>query len=830
MPAVKVRIPASDRPFYDCDASLAHGVKRRLSEALQSLDSRGAPSPPSTSEPSDSVTIWISDAQEAALLSLGLAHGLSGLGPVASGILHAWAQESNDASASDESVLRHGANTTLARVNHALGDPVRLDQDRYYVGMLSAVMPASTTRRVIFAEASTGIGKTRAFLAVALDWMGSHPGETVVVAAPSYNVLLQSIVQWLRMQSASPADLVIPDCVVLVGQQEFVSEHALDAFLSDHPDVPGADLAATWLRSGGRASDDDPIGHRWLLRSLVAATHGVWAHAADVLLNGDASDTDGGMRAYRAQFALARDVPIVFCTHSMLAVHVRHLTLDAARLYSDSHKGVSVSDASWAQWKQLNDEDRRTSMTWELRNNLLSEQVTGDNGRLPPVGLLIVDEAHVLEQSFSQLFADGISVTRLLSTLRALRELHPKSIRFSDIEELERIRGVFSRVGSHTGGERIRVATNESLKEGVTALLTLVTEVLARLPGKSRSSPEARRLRVTKLALDVAAKSSGEKSGMRASVSWSPDLAWPSIEVGRYDVSRELDFLWSVVVRDCAIVVSATLYEDVSSAGLEGMRRILSVRSAYVRALTPVRPAWLYEPVTLCLAGASVHGDGLPRFRRPTKRDHFDKTRFAEQLERWRYDVATYVAQAHASAAGGVLVLMTAHDERKEVSTLLEAMLPPGCLLVQTPGTPLERIRRDYLELAASDVRPCLLAVGAAWTGLDLSGDALSAQTGRPISARDDCVFTDLIIPTAPIGLNRTLTHEWRRERSGMIAEVTSTCFLFRQGIGRLVRRDGLPHNRRLHFLDSRIHEREWAFLLSPVRRILEAYARRVTV
>ncbi|EQD33127.1 DEAD/DEAH box helicase, partial [mine drainage metagenome] len=148
----------------------------------------------------------------------------------------------------------------------------------------------------------------------------------------------------------------------------------------------------------------------------------------------------------------------------------------------------------------------------------------------------------------------------------------------------------------------------------------------------------------------------------------------------------------------------------------------------------------------------------------------------------------------------------------------------------QHEGSGLEDARRRFLNVIANGRRPCLLGVGSAWTGLDLSGDGLAAITGRHVAESEDQVVTDLIIPTAPIGTNRSLTQAWRKERMGMVAEVGATSLMFRQGIGRLVRREGLPRNRRLHFLDTRIYDPAWRLLLQPVVKALAPYRRRVMV
>lgn len=80
-----------------------------------------------------------------------------------------------------------------------------------------------------------------------------------------------------------------------------------------------------------------------------------------------------------------------------------------------------------------------------------------------------------------------------------------------------------------------------------------------------------------------------------------------------------------------------------------------------------------------------------------------------------------------------------------------------------------------------------------------------------------DNVLTNLVIPVAPLG-------------TGMIAEIGATSIMFRQGIGRLIRREGLPLNRRLHFIDARIHESQWRSVLRPVFQALCRYPRQRTV
>lgn len=824
MPVLKIRIPLKDRDFYG-DGALPALVKSKLVEALDRLEQLPVPRVPSLDLSSESFSLWVSDAQLDHLEALASSHRIDGVGPVASGLLHAWASKSLVDEERPLPAPDAGALTTLDRINAALGNRTRSDQSRFFAELSAEVLQGVPNHQVIFAEASTGVGKTRAFLAGVIDWCRANPTSHAVVAAPSYNILLQIIGQWDRIAEV----FEVPDSQVVVGQQEFVSRQALERTLANNPAAPGALDARAWLERNGPPAVDDPFGHPWLLRSLQVATQQQWQLMSEVTLGSDVVQDDEGMCAYRAQFEHAKRSGVVFCTHTMLAVDVRLRAMQASSRF-EQNKDDHVSNAAWAAWNKLDEDDRRLSRTWELRSELLREWTEADVGRLPPIGLLVVDEAHLLEQSFAQVFASGASVSRMMRDLRNLHESHPQDVRAGDIKAMSSAWDALRDIGGQLDTDRASTEHNQALKDAVEKVRVVLAGVLKRLDKRAVVTPEVRHLKTVRLALEVASRAAGERTGMTTRVSWSPSVQWPSIEVGRYDVSRELDFLWSVVVLDRSLLVSGTLFEDVSMAGLEATRRVLSVRSSQVRPMVPVRPAWLYEPVTLHLVGDTVHADGMSRFRRPTQRDRLDRVVLEERSERWRADVAGYLALNYASAAGGTLVLLTSHAERAEIVARLEGRIPAECLLTQSEGRSLDSIARAFLELTANGKRPCLIGVGTAWTGLDLSGDALSAYTGQPLPAESDNVLTDLIIPTAPIGVNRSLTHEWRRERTGMIAEIGATSIMMRQGIGRLVRREGLPQNRRLHFLDARIHEPAWNSLLLPVIRALGPYTRRLSV
>lgn len=827
MPSLKIRILNQDLGHLP-DGTAAKAAKETLSSILDDAD-RSPPSAPPTGLAATGVTIWISEEQKTTLEELQrIYRGFDGIGPLATALLHAWADNQHFDTLSDvpEPVPEREA-TTLDALNSALGNATRTAQAQLF-DRLHKELTASSSRGapVIAAEAATGVGKTRVFLASMLDWTRKHPDQAAVLTAPSYNVLLQAVSLWHRLRGIMPS---IPDAVTLLGQGEFVSESALERLLSELPDdTPGKVAAAQWLAGKGAAAADDPLAHRWLMRSLQAACGGEWEFSEQVRVDSGTPETDAGLLAYKQQFVLANDAAWVFCTHAMLATDVRRRMIQARRDYRED-AGTGASQAAWAEYQAMEEADRQGSRLHEMQNDLLRGLAERDAGRLPPIGLLVVDEAHLLEENFARLFATGISIAGLVRNLKDLQQAMPKKVTAAEIQTVKDAWGLLRDIGRSRVGEQQMTEQLPGAVEATAAVRGVLQKILARkLPDSEAHRATLIKLREVSRSLDLAARSNNQRIGMTTRVSWSPSENWPSIEVGRYDVGPELDFLWTVMVEDRAVLVSATLYDDVSLVGLEGIRRLLSVRSDRLRAMAPVRPPWTFEPVRLYMPANSVTPDrpkDQQRFYRPTERSTPDAEKRVMQTARWRKEIARYVLQAYESGEGGMLVLLTSHAERQALEAGLAKHMPPGALVSQAPSVGLELAKHRFLQATALGIRPCLLAVGAAWTGLDISGDALATITGVPVPASEDRVLTDLVIPNAPIGMNRTLTHQWRRERAGTLAEIGAVSMLFRQGIGRLVRREGLPQrSRRLHFLDARIYDPAWGQFFTPIKRALRVY------
>jgi CRISPR type IV-associated DEAD/DEAH-box helicase Csf4 len=153
-----------------------------------------------------------------------------------------------------------------------------------------------------------------------------------------------------------------------------------------------------------------------------------------------------------------------------------------------------------------------------------------------------------------------------------------------------------------------------------------------------------------------------------------------------------------------------------------------------------------------------------------------------------------------------VLVLNTSHETVIGLRTRLEDM--HDIIVLSQEGTSNRQQAKTFLTLTHEGKRPLWLAVGGAWTGLDLGGhDPYEELLGCPqLSPSNDNVLTDLVIPRLPFGTNNSMSHVRRvRMQRSFPWDLLDAAFRFLQGLGRLVRRRGLSANRRIWILDGRL-------------------------
>jgi CRISPR type IV-associated DEAD/DEAH-box helicase Csf4 len=285
----------------------------------------------------------------------------------------------------------------------------------------------------------------------------------------------------------------------------------------------------------------------------------------------------------------------------------------------------------------------------------------------------------------------------------------------------------------------------------------------------------------------------------------SPQRAYPQLYVGRDNIDGVFKLLWASI--DAAVAVSATLYlrrtDGPSGAYMAGLLQIPDAKRA---EYPPIEASWLRDCVT------TVHvpeGDEAKALRPPSRLDKLSEHARQDRMQAWLDSLALKIKDIHATASGGVLVLNTSYEM---VKGLRERLGNSSVDIVTAhEGRSMQRQSEEFLGHAVAGRKAIWLAVGGAWTGLDIGGhEPLERLLGVPqIPASEDNALTDLVIPRLPFGTNNSITHLRRMAMSSNSVpwDMLDAAFRMLQGLGRLVRRKGLPVNRRIWVLDGRLDD-----------------------
>lgn len=805
MPSITVRVPDSLRSGGFIEQPINTSAKARLVEILAGPELALQEAP--LREVSAHANFWVNAQDLQRLEALGAPLDLTPAETITALLVQA--HRARHAPAPASAPAGPAAPPALAQALAALDLSARPEQVRFYEEIDRLIQPGVEAPRVLFAEAGTGIGKTLCYQVLLHDFLSRNRTAQCAIAVPSHALADKVLRDWgdlvrgLHYDEAATAKATL----ALLGQGEFVSEGALFALLDELGS--GDELTREqewairrWMAQGGPPSPNAATEHRWTVSGLRAVAPG-FAHLAAVTLASRSSDDDRGFVAYRRQWLQIPQASVIVMTHAMLASLTRRRLVAQARAMRDTKE---VREAI-RTWQALSPDDRDQRL-FEIVNGIYQDcEDTPGQDLLPNLQLLVVDEAHQLEDAFALVLSEQISLWSVAREVRRLRAEYPNKIKASAVEAVD---GVFHKLRSR--GD----ADSEILGEDDRALVGQLNDALAGVVavGRGGISGDAgwRRINAVSRTLQLAhaALARPFEGGVSVMVDWSPDRRWPRLSVGRTNFSRELHYLWTVVA-ERSLLVSGTLYEELPQLSFEAARRALAVPFDACMRMTPVHAEWQYTPVKVCMVAPTYSPDGRMRFVRPKSEDPAFDSLFTE----WVDDLAQYLLTAHRVAAGGMLVLGTAfRDVEALAAALVSKGVTPGLILAQGPGRPLAMLRLEAVRAAAAGARPILIAVGGAWTGFDLHVE------GYPNA------FTDLAILNAPFGvINRTLARAVRARRTnGYMEIVAQLTTLVRQGVGRLVRSPSTPHNRRIHWLDARIHESRYAGTFNPIKRVLAKY------
>ncbi len=571
-------------------------------------------------------------------------------------------------------------------------------------------------------------------------------------------------------------------------------------------------LLLKWQKMGAESSGNALQECAWTMPALIHAIP-EFAWSSDVTLSDRSDDDDQGWLAYERQFSSAYTSQLVVMTHAMLASLVKRRMYAQARA---AHNNESVGQMV-ADWKKLPATERE-----EHLHSLLNQAVAdlgNDAGcdRLPNADLLIVDEAHTIEDAFANAFGSYFSLRSLEKTISNLCEKYP-SVFTKDAQQP--LNSLILRFKRENADEVIDLNSSEEhksiLNDFFSALQSAVTP--SKRAGKTITATAmvSRGAKIIHSALrttEVIIAAVEKTGGVGAFLHWSPNKSYPRLSMGKLRLDREMDYIWTQVTSRTALV-SGTLYEEFPKPSCETLRRALAVPFKYTMTMSPIHAGWQFTPVTLCMISHVHNPTGQPRFVRPSSKT--DKSLRMQARQAWIDDVSGYALRVIQSAKGGTMILGTAFADIEEIANRLRLNAgdtPAFIVFEQRKGVTLQGLREEFLE--ASRKGPVVLcAVGAAWTGFDLH------DPQNPDS------LTDLVMLNAPFGVSSATVSRIRRQmlKSGHFEVAAQALVLVRQALGRLVRSPDTPPNRRVHWLDARIYDASMAGMMTPIKRFLAKY------
>lgn len=678
---------------------------------------------------------------------------------------------------------------------------------------------ALSGRNIGLCEAATGVGKTLAMLCAAVEKLRQQPGRAVI-ATPTIALMRHFAATYRAILGAIDA----PDLRAVVGRREFISPNEVRALLATGRGSFDASRVRAWLDRGGVPEGaPDPLGLPWLASSLAAACPDFPVH--EVLLPEVVSRDDPGFVAYRSQFdeERGRDQEIMLVTHAML-------THDIRRRNNIGREDEELRDLDAQYWevagslRNMDGEARaaagdRLAEIADARGAMIAD-LSYENGLLPPYTLLLVDEAHLLEQNASSALSEYVSLRAFARALGEFRALGGRLVadRLKNIEAaIDRL----SDLGQSVAHDPHPLAAPEGLSARFASLIRQVADEARQLKAPPKDAPAGLVALYVRIRRDIATlAAAGRQDGnSRGFLQFSPIRVWPQLYLARANVKSLLSLLWSYV--PCGAAVSATLYlRKGEGFSASYQRMLLAIPSHRAKEYQPVVPAWLVRPVMGLWTPETVATNTARGWwlRPPTRKDKFKESVHNAEESAWLSEVGEAVQRIYQSAAGGVLVLMTSYDSARALSALIAPNLR-DCMIVAEPGWRVHEQQAAFERRSNDGTRPLWIAVGSAWTGIDVGGH------NHGIPAGEDNLLTDIIIPRLPFGTNRSMTHQYRLSHEpGVPWDILDAAFRTKQALGRLVRRAGLPHNRRVFVLDGRLKDPEFERHLSLIRGVLDKY------
>ncbi len=668
----------------------------------------------------------------------------------------------------------------------------RPDQKKYYTQIASHLKK----KNIVLAEGGTGLGKSRVLATLARDQVakGVRP---VCIAAPTIAVMRHI---YNEIEEVPDTDSL--NIAIIFGKSQFIVPENLKEVLDD-PDISktisGQDNLRKWLGAGCPPLPDSSDlevtcpGIRYLAEDMysispeTASIPGLTLSPSTVK-NAEDNEYSPALEVYEEMFKNAIDADIIICSHAMIAIdmHLRN---------------------------------------FESNINLL-----------PIPKALFIDEAHSFEMSVSSINSSDISILTILSYLRKTKLGNQKNRKYA----INICKDIMDKVKNNKALNEVFIKPNDWKNDEVKREEAAAFQVLNKLeqlqkylkalfPGGAYYTYNAKSI-IDKQIQDATitlARISSHKNPVKFTI--SPVRNFPSFTVGPgIGVIKHLfKNLWNRTKQAVLVSATLTLPDSFGHPSASHIRKILNIPNERLVLTQPIQQKWLYKPIKLHTPPLLEMDSFVPAIITSEEIDSKrNKDKNQEKFERWLDTIANFIESTIINKSiGGTLVLATSYVLLEKMNMKYHNSPYKLRMIFQDRHIPFSAQLKEFIDRSHAGDRPVWFALGNAWTGINISGQHLC------IPADQDNILTDLVIPRVPFGMNSTMTGLYRNSRRKMQnGEYTplptsgrnDAAFLFKQGIGRLIRREGVP-DKNLWILDGRIWKKSKKFY-GVFQRILENY------
>jgi CRISPR type IV-associated DEAD/DEAH-box helicase Csf4 len=603
---------------------------------------------------------------------------------------------------------------------------------------------------IVMVEGSVGIGKSYALIATAVSSaLTSEDEGVVVVAAPTYQTAKQLLESAKTLISKNNMNLT---ATLVRSKAEFISASLMSHFLTNGEHELGAKVIASaslLLKSGNHHKDayeDIDIDCSRLSLSL--------SHDPD----------DEAMDSYFETRQNASQSDIVICTHAMLAAHV-------SSLRSRIIKAGKITFGDFPNYTKLNEQLAILSQSLD---------VYGKGSLLPRISLLLIDEAHALEDTYRSIQSRNISIGSLRKVIKECvkeKSLGPK-LADKAIAAIDDFHAIVSQINNTTYPKK----HTEKLFKTISPLLKLKT--------KQATSKYALFL-VEEMDILSDLANSVDRSHIAY---FSPVYRALSIKNQTKKPESLLDMTWRGVNK--CVLVSGTLSVGGADSNYEMMAVKCCIPFERVKSIAPIETNWLREEVTLHLLPQSLD---LPSAVKQLSGSAFipPSANTPNEFKKWCKGQAAYIHTETNKLSGGSIVFCTSYEQ----IDLIHNELHNKCkddnnvfIMKSIRGVGMKSVIKQYEQAYHDGFKPLWIAILSVGTGVDITSSKQQAE--------DDNMLQSVFITRIP---NTAIDSAVNAPRSAFLNMRRESLVLSKQMIGRLVRRPGRK-NMHVHLMDGRFN------------------------